>query len=515
MRPRALLAAICALALAVAPAAGESGVSQGAFRIGADAFWSQGLLGDGQTVAVLDQGFGGLDDSIAAGLLPPREQMTLASFDAAYGLDGRDVFGDPTDHGTRIAEVVHSIAPDAHLVLVNYHTVAEFVQATDWIVGQGIPIVNHSNSLLDPPYDGSGPAAQAVDRAAAAGVLWVNSAGNYARRHWAGTFTDQDGDGFEDFAGQDALPFATNTGDTLQFVLSWPAALGARYALLIERPTPDGYVEAARGEPAGGEAVTPAVSVDVGGTWRVAVVQEAGPPAPLDLYSRTVGFGSLAVPAGSIATPGDAAGALTVGATEWTTDQLAGYSSQGPTADGLTKPDLVAPTDVTVNPAYPDTAGTSAAAPHVAAAAALLRQQRQLQGLPVDAGTLRTLLLAQALPLGAEPADAVGAGRLRLDVTPPTVVVRVGRAGPAPTISVPRGSRPLLSVQAGDDGTVADVRILEGTRVLASRPGPRLYWRPPPLAAGRHPLIVEAQDLAGNRARTRLMLVAQPASASP
>ena len=48
-------------------------------------------------------------------------------------------------------------------------------------------MVSHSNSFLTPPYDGTGRAARRVDRAAAAGVLWVNSAGNYGQRHWRGT----------------------------------------------------------------------------------------------------------------------------------------------------------------------------------------------------------------------------------------------------------------------------------------------------------------------------------------
>ena len=39
--------------------------------MGADALWSRGVLGQGQTVAILDEGFAGLDRSIALGELPP------------------------------------------------------------------------------------------------------------------------------------------------------------------------------------------------------------------------------------------------------------------------------------------------------------------------------------------------------------------------------------------------------------------------------------------------------------
>ena len=100
-----------------------------------------------------------------------------------------------------MAELVHDLAPDARLVLVGYRTIDQFEEAAAWIAAQGIPIVSHSNSFLTPPFDGTGRAARAVDAAAAAGVLWVNSAGNYAQRHWrgqrapGGTYPDRAGAG--------------------------------------------------------------------------------------------------------------------------------------------------------------------------------------------------------------------------------------------------------------------------------------------------------------------------------
>jgi subtilisin family serine protease len=82
------------------------------------------------------------------------------------------------------------------------------------------------------------------------------------------------------------------------------------------------------------------------------------------------------VPAGSLAIPADTDGAIAVGATYWRDDAAEPFSSQGPTADGRLKPDLAAPDGV-------DTAtylaegeqfyGTSASAPHVAGAIALLK----------------------------------------------------------------------------------------------------------------------------------------------
>ncbi|CAN0477330.1 unnamed protein product, partial [Phaeothamnion confervicola] len=138
------------------PVADAAIVSQGGVRMGADALWSHGILGDGQTVAVLDEGFAGLDRSIALGELPPREAITIRSFDPLGGEGGLTEFGVPTQHGVRMAELIHDMAPNAHLVLVGYRTIDQFAQAAAWIAAEGIPVVSHSNSFLTPPFDATG-----------------------------------------------------------------------------------------------------------------------------------------------------------------------------------------------------------------------------------------------------------------------------------------------------------------------------------------------------------------------
>jgi hypothetical protein len=473
MSPR-FASIVAAVVLAATATCAQAVVSQGVFRIGADALWAHGVDGSGQTVAVLDQGFVGLDTSAMMGELPPVDQMDVRSFDVTDGLAGRDSLGIPTQHGTRMAEILHDAAPGAHLVLVNYHSDAEFLQAVEWITANGIPIVTHSNSMLGGPFDGTGPLARAVDRAAAAGVLWVNSSGNFAKRHWRGV---------ADPAGT-VIPIAPQPNETLLFGIGWSGD-GVNATVSLERQLDDGtFVEVALSD---ATRRTAPVTVD-GGIWRVVVRQTVGGQVPIDVFSRTVGFGTAAVAAGSVATPGDAVGSLTVGAAAWSDLGVPDYSSFGPTEDGRQKPEIVGPTYITANPAFPGTAGTSAATPHVAAAAALLRQQRMVAGEPMDAATLRADLLGRARDVGAKGPDAsTGSGMVRGDSVAPVVRVSVGR-----------GVRPLLVARAMDDGTMTSVAVSVDGRVIGRQAGPLARYRVAALRSGRHRIQVVAEDASGN-----------------
>ena len=58
------------------------------------------------------------------------------------------------------------------------------------------------------PGDGSGPLADTVDQARAAGILWITAAGNDREAHWGGVYNNMDDDSFHEFTnGEDANCF--------------------------------------------------------------------------------------------------------------------------------------------------------------------------------------------------------------------------------------------------------------------------------------------------------------------
>ncbi|MFB6285515.1 MAG: S8 family serine peptidase, partial [Candidatus Bipolaricaulia bacterium] len=170
---------------------------------GARLMHSHGIRGHNVRVAVIDQGFAQLERYISRGWI-----------DRDAVVDRIDVSGEGMakggKHGTRVARVVHTMAPQAELVLINLGKSTDEValeQAIDRALDQNVDIVNHSIGWFGSNFgDGTGPVDALVRDVRERGVLWVNAAGNQARQHWIGQAVDRDGDGWVEFRpGRDYL----------------------------------------------------------------------------------------------------------------------------------------------------------------------------------------------------------------------------------------------------------------------------------------------------------------------
>ena len=435
---------------ATAPFGDAAAASQGVWRSGADVLGRVADGGAGLTIAILDLGFGSdISRLQALDELPPNSRIQSLTFDAANGLAGSNAYGNKTNHGEIVAQTVYDYAPAARYLFVNYHTEADFLAATDALIARHPDIVVHSNSFIEGPFDGTGSLAQAVDRASQAGILWFNSAGNYALQHWEGTWTDADGDGDLDWPNGDNWTFARAAGQPITFALSWtspPGGAPTDLDLILERQEPDGTWTGAMGSTDRQSAGLPTAERITGyspyadGVFRLRVVHVSGPPpeGTITLFSREIrmlDIGGSAV--GSIPTPGDAAGSITVGAADWRGNALKSYSSQGPTDDGRLKPDIVAPTNTQIMgpTGVRAVGGTSNAAPNAAGAAAVILSAARRAGSNPSAPEVRDQLTSLALDLGPPgPDDAFGWGRVRVSTDPP----RLGRLTP-PNLASVRG----------------------------------------------------------------------------
>jgi hypothetical protein len=484
--------------------------SEGLLRTGAAALQQAAHGGQGLTIAVLDMGFGTQWPALqAAGELPPAGQLDTQSFDPTNGLAGTNAYDNSTDHGELVAQTVYDYAPQARYLFVNYHTEAQFVAAVNWLITQHPNIVVHSNSFLDGPFDGTSAPAQAVDQAAAAGILWFNSAGNYALKHWAGAWSDLNGDGILDWPNPN-WTFPQSTGQTIGFTLSWPGAPGSVLGLVLQHLGPDGTwsTVATSGPIAGASATATEIRGYVsphGGTYRLQATLVSGPPPPgtLTLFSREIPLGPMGGSAvGSVPTPGDAAGAVAVGAVDWHADAAQSYSSQGPTPDGRPKPDLVAPTNTSVaDPAGQRHAagGTSIACPNAAGAAALLWASERAQGENPTAASIRAELARDAFDLGPPGPDPIfGAGRVRVYTRPPAVA----STGQAPR-SWARGVITVGATAADPLPLAAWSLTLDGAPLGSARSGSpvSVLLDSHTLGDGRHVVAASATDATGNRAQ--------------
>jgi hypothetical protein len=332
-----------------------------------DRWHQKNLRGRGVKIAVLDSGFRGYRQFLGKGL---PERVKVQSFRNDQNLEARD-----SQHGILCCEVLHALAPDAELLLVNWEpdSPQAFLDAIGWAKTQGAKIL--SCSLIMPSWsDGEGGGE--LHRSLASllsDVLFFASAGNTAQRHWSGLFSPNDA-GWHRWRGE-------VTENTLT---PWA---NDRVAVEFYGPTQSSFEVSVYNRATGHAIGRSLLQVDATKkAGRVIVRFEPQAETAYQVKVRCVDLAALKKEAfhlvvlggsleyttcrGSIPFPGDGAQVVTVGAVNAKGERVP-YSSCGPNSR-LPKPDFVATVPFPSLCRERPFAGTSAAAPQAAGLAAVL-----------------------------------------------------------------------------------------------------------------------------------------------
>ncbi len=504
---------------------------------------AQGVDGTGVTVGVISDGIAGLQTAVASGDLPATSEtrssgvltatsggVIAQSFRSDGNLEG---FGSIGAEGTAMLEIVHDIAPGAQLRFANFSTHLEFMAAVDFLASVSDVVVDDIGFFgrqTDGTSDVSTNTSNALNDNSNPIRSYVTSVGNSATRHYEGAFAAGiDGMSATGFPGAlhafgptsnttDALNLGTQAYSTVRLTsgqaavvwLVWAEAAGAStadYDLFLQD--------------SGGAIVasSTAINATTGSAAEAVGVAYSG-PGSIDLkiliqnydnvsLSRNLELvvfpGTTELPngtylnyntiAGSVGAQSDAGGGvLSVGAinaSDAGANDIADYSSRGPTGDGRIKPDITAIDGVDVSGAggFPSTfSGTSAAAPHVAGLSALLLEhQPSLKAgeagddPAADRTGLRTAILDGAVDLGVAGADNVyGYGRAdglgaAVELGPGAPVVGAGAdqgvvdgtvVGISATFSDDSGDTHTATIHWGDGSAIATATVDQGLNTV-------------------------------------------------
>lgn len=390
-------------------------VNKGVTVAAADRVQDQGTQGSGIKVAVFDFAFQGAERLRGTELPQDYQQINISS----APLDNAP------SHGTACAEIVHDLAPGAQLYLVRISDFETgYPQACQWAINNGIDIISssisfrkmhvltvsfyqllNSSSRLQQAYldqlnyynqlikDIEEQTQDCVD----AGILFVQAAGNNGRTRWDGDFVDSNYDGWLNFTSWQNYckveKYSYISSNPKHLMLFWDdfETTRADYDLYIYDRYGNLLTSSRRNQrefPLGLEVCR--IPENSFPPYRVRVYNHnADGSQQLTLVSDDISKFQYSTQYQSVLsnTPAYLPEVLTVGSAAIDSlEEVNPYSAAGPGLDGSDKPELIAP-DGVVTASYGDQRfyGTSAAAPHVAGLAALVKQEHP-QWQPAELG---------------------------------------------------------------------------------------------------------------------------------
>ena len=370
-----------------------------------------GVTGAGVKVGVLSDSVDGMATAVSSGDLPSDVQVLQA--------------GTGAGEGTAMLEIVHDLAPGSALAFYGPSSSGDMIDGITQLAANGASVIVDDLWFFDQPIYEEGPIAQTVNAHAARNVIYATSAVNSARKHYGLDLQHRRRRPAPPPLRARAVPPVDHGEPRLR---PDHALLGGSVGTLEQRlrPVPPadrrpdhhrrGRQRAERRRPADGDdhRHQQQRSASPGALGRAALQRQRQALRRLLLGVSDIQFGS---PVSSIPGHANAAGAITVAAANADNPSaIADYSSQGPcnivfpVVETRAKPDITGIAGVAVtgaagfsNPFF----GTSAAAPHIGALAALVRQANP--GL--SATQVKQTLMGTAADLGAVGYDYVfGAG---------------------------------------------------------------------------------------------------------
>lgn len=433
---------------------------------------STSYTGAGITVGVVSDSV----SMVPPGITGSQSTLDLPAAGVNVLLDGGA--GD-SDEGRAMLEIIHDIAPGASLAFSSgVGGPAVFATSITNLFGAGCKVIVDDLGYANTPFFNDGLVGQAIDTVTASGAFYASAAGNDGTTAWGATWTPMAttvggvAGTFHDLGGGNPLhPITVPAGGTLALAFQWDSAyLEGGSALPAFQVNNDLAIIVTDSAGAVVAQVTPD---DVNPTTREAfelaqVDNSAGAtpltlnlsyqlvsgPAPTAIKWVSVGSDPAATGQGNVsAIYGHvcAKGTVAVGAVDWNTPTVSEtFSSLGgnipfyfdaagtrlATAEIRTKPEIaatdgVSTTMATFTPFY----GTSAAAPHAAAVAALLWETNPA----ATRNALLSHMQSTAVNVGAPGADFLsGSGLIQV-------------VSPLPTVPGP-GPGPVGPVQIGEGG---------------------------------------------------------------